>query len=130
MEDLMTFIIVVLIVLGVLQIILFYKIWIMTDNVKEMKEQFVGNPDQWSLNKAILKGDKSKISDILFNSMFAKIKKYYDDTIPDYDGTKVEIFVNLISELKKDYKEKYLKYGIDFPEAIEKIEKPEDIENL
>ena len=55
MEDLITFVIVVLIILGVLQIILFYKIWIMTDNVKEMKEQFVGNPDQWSLNKAILK---------------------------------------------------------------------------
>lgn len=46
MEDLITFVIVVLIILGVLQIILFYKIWIMTDNVKEMKEQFVGNPDQ------------------------------------------------------------------------------------
>ena len=37
MEDLITFVIVVLIILGVLQIILFYKIWIMTDNVKEMK---------------------------------------------------------------------------------------------
>ena len=130
MEDLMTFTGWVIIAFGILQIILFFKVWVMTDNVKEMKDQLIGTPDQWSLNKAILKGDKARISDILFNEMFALIKKHYNDTIPDHEGTKKEIFANQISELKKAYKNKYLKYGIDFPEAIEKIEKPEDIENL
>lgn len=130
MEDLMTFTGWVIIAFGILQIILFFKVWVMTNNVKEMKDLFVGTPDQWSLNKAILKGDKTKISDILFNEMFAKIKKYYDDTIPDHENTKKEIFANQMLELKKEYKNKYVKYGIDFPEAIDKIEKPEDIENL
>lgn len=130
MEDFITFTGWVIIAFGILQIILFFKVWGMTNDVKEMKDLLVGTPDQWSLNKAILKGDKTRISDILFNEMFAKIKKYYDDTIPDHENTKKEIFANQMLELKKEYKNKYVKYGIDFPEAIDKIEKPEDIENL
>lgn len=130
MEDLMTFTGWIIIAFGILQIILFFKVWIMTNDVREMKNQVIGSSNQWSLNKAILKGDKSRISDLLFNSMFAKIKKYYDDSIPDLDGEKKKLFADQILALKKEYKDKYLKYGIDFPEAIDKIEKQEDIEKL
>ena len=37
MEDLMTFTGIVMIAFGILQIILFFKIWAMTNNVREIK---------------------------------------------------------------------------------------------
>ncbi len=39
------FITLVLIVFGILQIILFFKIWGMTDNVKEMRDYFLSGKD-------------------------------------------------------------------------------------
>ena len=77
-----------------------------------------------------IKGDKNRIAELLFNDMFYRIKKYYNDSIPDPDGCKKKALEEQISSLKKEYKKKYIKYGIEFPEAIDKIEKQEDIENL
>lgn len=130
MEEFMMFFSVILIIFGVLQIILFFKIWGMTNDVKELKNEFMSIPSKWALNKAILKGDKHKVEEILFNAMYIRIKKAYDDTIPDIDGTKKEIFAKQIFTIKNEYKERYLKYDINFPEIIDKIETPEDIENL
>ena len=73
---------------------------------------------------------KNRIAELLFNDMFYRIKKYYNDSIPDPDGCKKKALEEQISSLKKEYKKKYIKYGIEFPEAIDKIEKQEDIENL
>lgn len=130
MEGLIQFTGIVMIAFGILQIILFFKIWGMTNDMRELKNEFISIPSKWALNKAILKGDKHKVDEILFNAMFIRIKKAYDDTIPDIDGTKKEIFAEQISTIKNEYKERYLKYGITFPDAVDKIEKPEDIENL
>ena len=87
MEDLMAFTGIVMIVFGILQIILFFKVWIMTNDVKELKNELTSIPNKWALNKAILKGDKHKIEEILFNTMFIRLKKTYDDSYPDYDGS-------------------------------------------
>lgn len=130
MEEFMMFFSVILIIFGVLQIILFFKIWVMTNDVKELKNELISNPDQWALNKAILKGDKIKIEEILFNAMFIKLKKAYDDSYPDYDGSKEVIFKEQLYTIKQEYKERYQKYGIHFPDAVDKIEKSEDIDNL
>lgn len=130
MEEFMMFFSVILIIFGVLQIILFFKIWGMTNDVKELKNEFISIPSKWALNKAVLKGDKHKIAEILFNAMFIRLQKAYDDTIPDIDGSKKEIFAEQISTIKKEYKERYMKYGITFPDAVDKIEIPEDIEGL
>lgn len=131
MEELTRFTGWIIIAFGVLQVILFFKVWIMTNDIREMKNEFiVGDSNQWTLNKAILKGDKSKISDILFNAMFRKIRKHYDDSVSDLDEETKKIFADQILNIKKEYKDKYLKYGINFPESIDKIEKREDIENL
>lgn len=130
MEEFMMFFSVILVAFGILQIILFFKIWGMTNDVKELKNEFMSIPTKWELNKAVLKGDKHKIAEILFNAMFIRIKKAYDDTIPDIDGSKKEIFAEQFSTIKKEYKERYLKYGITFPDAVDKIEKSENFENL
>lgn len=38
-----TFLAIIFIIFGVLQIILFFKMWVMTDNVKEIRDKIVGN---------------------------------------------------------------------------------------
>ena len=128
MEDLLILIAVISIIFGILQIILFCKIWGMTNDIRDLRSEFIGGTDQWTLRKAILKGDKNRIAELLFNDMFYRIKKYYNDSIPDPDGCKKKALEEQISSLKKEYKKKYIKYGIEFPEAIDKIEKQEDIE--
>ena len=128
MESLMTFIVVILIVFGILQIILFFKIWGMTNDVRRMKDGFFGSDLEWQQRKMILKNDKMKISEILFDDMFNKIKFNYE--ISRQHGNPNQYFIDSMSKLKKEFKEKYLKYGIDFPESVDKIEKREDIKNL
>lgn len=132
MEGMFTFVGIIIIVFGILQIILFFKMWGMTNDVKKMKNELVGSDSEnlrkMQLNKAILKEDKSKIAEMLFDELFNQLQSYYYDSL-DYSGGE-DYFTSKISNLKKEYKEKYLKYGIDFPESINKIEKREDLENL
>lgn len=132
MEGMLTFVSIVVIVFGVLQIILFFKVWGMANDVKKMKNEFVGSDSEglrkMQLNKAILKQDKNKITEILFEDFFSKLQSYYEDSF-EYSGGG-DYFASKISDLKNEYKEKYLKYGIEFPESINRIETLEDFENL
>ena len=45
MNDTFTFIAVVLAIWGILEIILFFKVWMMTDNVEKLKNKFVEGTD-------------------------------------------------------------------------------------
>lgn len=130
MEDLMKFTGYVMIAFGILQIILFFKVWIMTDDVKKLKNELIGGSDDWTFRKAVLKGDKTLISKMLFNEMFVEIKECYKDYTTDTVENKKQLFTDKFSKLKERYEKKYLKYGIEFPEAVSRIETPEDIENL
>lgn len=130
MEGMFIFVGIIIIVFGILQIILFFKMWGMTNDVKKMKDEFVGSNSkelrEMQLTKAILKEDKNKITDILFDELFNQLKSYYNDSL-SYSGGE-DYFISKISNLKKKYKEKYFKYGIEFPESINRIEKKEDLD--
>ncbi|WP_294590896.1 hypothetical protein [uncultured Bacteroides sp.] len=130
MEGLMQFTGIVIIAFGILQIILFFKIWGMTNDVRQLKNEFMGNSDDWTLKKAILKGDKDLISKMLFNEMFFEIRELYNDSIPDTEGDKKKIFEDKIASLKNRFKKRYLKYEIDFPCNIDKIETLDDLEKI
>lgn len=127
MEGLMTFTGLVMIAFGILQIILFFKMWGMTNDVRKVSDKFTGDSPK-DLKKAILKEDKGRIAEILFDAMFNEMQCCYDDSFAHVDGEKD--FIEQISNLKKEYKGRYLKYGINFPESVDKIEKREDIEKL
>lgn len=43
MEDMMTFTGIIIIVFGVLQIILFFKLWIMTNDIRKIKNKYLGD---------------------------------------------------------------------------------------
>ena len=45
MEEITSFVLIVIIVFGILQIILFFKLWGMTNNVKKIRESFLTGAD-------------------------------------------------------------------------------------
>lgn len=68
MEDLMTFVGIIIIVFGILQIVLFFKIWKMTNDVHKIKYELTSDK---SINQSILlllKGDTKLAYDKLYDS--------------------------------------------------------------
>lgn len=54
------FIGIVIIVFGILQIILFFKLWIMTNDIREIRNQYINKPETYDTNVEEL--DLSKIN--------------------------------------------------------------------
>lgn len=67
----MEFLSIVLLVFGVLQIILFFKLWGMTNDVKKINEKI----ESEDAVKCIITGDKDKAFRILVNSLYDELRK-------------------------------------------------------
>ena len=61
METTMNIVSIIIIVFGILQIILFFKVWGMTNNVSELKKMYEEKSDRliWGINKIIEEINKS-----------------------------------------------------------------------
>lgn len=60
---------VILAVFGILQIILFFKIWAMTNNVKKIREDLLfGNTNKRNIMKAVIMNDKDAILNLVCES--------------------------------------------------------------
>ncbi|MEG1865837.1 MAG: hypothetical protein RR331_03055, partial [Bacteroides sp.] len=66
MEDLLTFTGIIIIVFGILQIILFFKMWIMTNDVWKIKKHLIGCEND--MYEYIIMGDNDKILRVLKKS--------------------------------------------------------------
>lgn len=62
MEGMMTFVSLVVIVFGILQIILFFKLWGMTNDIKEIKEKYLNSENHHM--EFIQKADNEQIDEI------------------------------------------------------------------
>ena len=71
MENITLFVSIVIIVFGVLQIILFFKLWGMTSNVKRIKDNIINGTDVSfeSAKKELLAGNPDKAFEI-YNRCF------------------------------------------------------------
>jgi len=107
MEDLLGFVAVLFIVFGILQIILFFKIWGMTNNVEELKKKYAPNYYN-KVRRYILLGDKQKAAGLIVDEFFRKIDSGY------FDSAKLE--------LERDLK----KIGIKIPEGIANLHSRND----
>ena len=88
MEDIITFTGVVMIVFGILQIILFFKIWGMTNNVSKIKGKLEENlNDDAILLKAqlfALDGDKQQSFNLYKESFHKSIIELFNKTISEF----------------------------------------------
>lgn len=117
MEGFSLFLAIVFIIFGILQIILFFKVWIMTNDINKIKERAC--PDNLNvIRKLILKGDAGKAEEALIDSLISDIENFNS------------INYSSIQEIKDTYRPIFDKLGFTFPEKIDKIEKYSDYRSI
>ena len=122
------FLSVILIIFGILQIILFFKLWGMTNDIRRISEKIGAQPNETysQLEKSIwqflLENKKDKAIEFLnsnFSSELIEATRWSGETAD-----------NIIKSKKKRYRKYYEKLGVPFPEQIEKINTLKDLEKL
>lgn len=114
METIVSILSIVMLVFGILQIILFFKVWGMTNNVRAIKEHVM--PSQ-NLLKEIYKKNPN-IESILFDALYEDMQKGLS-----------EAYIYTPQSVKDKYKPLYQKAGLKFPDVFEEINDWEDWQN-
>lgn len=124
METFSTFILIIAIAWGVLNIILFFKIWAMCDNVNK-----IANPEIDEAQNAtrILMGEKEEAATNLKRTVTKKMMDYYyqyersiDDSSKDFYQEKMEMLISTINNAFKT-----LELG-ELPESLRSIDNFKD----
>lgn len=113
MENLTIILALVFLVFGVLQIILFFKVWEMTNDVRKIKKQFITESKE-DIVKEIVKGNPD-ISSILFDNMYEDLRNSTQDN-----------YFSVVNQYRAYYK----RAGVPIPEALEGIKCHNDWRNL
>ena len=117
-----------IVVFGILQIILFFKLWGMTNDVKAISNKMEAIPmDNYNkLEKAmwqlLLENKKEKAIEFLNCNLSAELIKS-----THWGGETTD---NIIQSIKNRYRKYYEKLGVPFPEQVEKINTLKDLEQL
>lgn len=101
------FILIIIIIAGVLQIVLFFKVWVMTNDVRKIREKMDADLEIDRIDKmriALLRGDKQKAIELLTDKLATElVKKSSEDNISPED----------IKIIKEKYAEEFAKLGVD-----------------
>mgnify|MGYP001783708929 FL=1 len=119
MEGILNFALVIVVVFGILQIILFFKIWEMTNNVKEIvqKMRFPYNKEESSLSEywsiflfLLYNKNKDEAKDYLLKVMWNDV--YMSAMV---NSRTVESFEEYRNKLQEEYQKWFDKLGEKFP---------------
>lgn len=117
------FIAIITIVVGVLQIVLFFKIWKMTNDVRKIKKKIDADLEIDRTDKiriALLKGDKQKAIELLTDKLATELVRKSNEEYMTPDE---------ISALKEKYAKEFLKLGVnELP--IKDVKEQSDIYSL
>lgn len=120
MEILIT---IITIVVGVLQIVLFFKLWSMTNDVRKIKKKIDADLEIDRTDKiriALLKGDKQKAIELLTDKLATELVRKSNEEYMTPDE---------ISALKEKYAKEFLKLGVnELP--IKDVKEQSDIYSL
>lgn len=106
-----------IIVFGILQIILFFKLWKMTNDVNKIKDKITNPSTPISIIKREIKKKNPDIENILFNSLWNALEYVYENRNKyyiDYSG-RIDYFKKL-----------YELAGVPFPEDVAAIKSDND----
>lgn len=126
MEEMLGLILFGMIAFSIFQVILFFKIWGMTNDIKEVKNKITNSDNEkivWEIRRFILKEDKDKAENLLFD-LFLRQLEY---AVKIYQG---ESLTNRISVLKRIFAHYYLQIKSTFPVSLQNINTKEDIEKI
>lgn len=113
---------IILIVFAILQIILFFKVWAMTNNVKEIaRKLYCFNEPKDNVRKALLLNDKDKAIEILKDAMAQEIVEFVENpTGSEY---------SCLQDIYGKYQNKFEKLGVnEIP--LRKFEKASEIRSI
>lgn len=120
------FLSIILIVFGILQIVLFFKVWGMTNDVKKIKEiAQEGDNSSWDTAKIeTLAGNYDKAYEIYFKCFISDVYELYNKSVhemtPTYYASEytelIKIYTKRLDTLKREYSIDFEKY-----DTIEKI---------
>lgn len=111
----------VVFVFSILQIILFFKLWEMTNNVKRINNKIERTCDTdllWEIRKSILKGDIRRAENLLSDEFVNDLRQLLRDNN--------HLTETSIAELKTDYAKYYAQLGVSLPDSIKRIKSKED----
>lgn len=141
MNDTFTFIAVVLAIWGILDIILFFKVWMMTDNVEKLKNRFVegskggesnlfANMDIKSSVKALYYLNKKEEAYELLNKYLYYKLAYFAKNVISKDGNGREYaYVDGINWYKEAWFDKVFKTVTPLYKALDK-DIPENLQQF
>lgn len=114
---------IIAIVVGVLQIVLFFKLWSMTNDVKKIKEKMDADIEIDRIEKiriALLKGDKQKAIELLTDKLATELVKKSSEEFVTPEG---------IKDIKEKYAKEFAKLGVnELP--IKDVSAQKEINNL
>ena len=114
----------IIIVSGALQIILFFKIWKMTDDIKIIKDKYTIPRgvmlSEFDIKKQIVLGEKENIKDYFIGDFFNNIR------ISQFEYHINDIF----KEEKKNLEENLKKIECEMPEGLKNLNSYSDFEKL
>lgn len=102
---------------AILQIVLFFKVWAMTNDIRALRNTFVfpASLDRDSeIRKALILGDKERAKEIIIQEFIAKVA--------NGDTSNVEDF----KKLKAKLNDKLSKIGAEIPPIIDNLETAKD----
>lgn len=109
----MTFTSIIIIVFGILQIILFFKLWQMTNDVRKLKIELLRkNPYNESVI-LFLKGDKKAAHNKLFESFLQDVVIASNST---WTSNPEEDYKDSFEKIKSKYNESFEKIGLGHPD--------------
>ncbi len=114
-----SFLMVIVVVFGILQIILFFKIWGMTNDVNKIKNKMGETSITEDAQVSFLKGQKDKAKDLLDTAFFKSILEAANDEYTAGYADKLNAINNLYHPI-------YKSMGFETPD----IEKYKDQNNL
>lgn len=120
MENFIIILGIVMLAFGILQIVLFFKIWGMCNNVKKLSKEFIPSLQSRELSikrELAIGGENAK--GLLFDYASAKFKKAYvlvkEDCYANKDAWK---------NAQKAVRDMYNQAAIDIPESFDAIDSP------
>ena len=123
-DDSSTLYVFVLLIAGVLNVILLYKIWCMTNDVKKLREKFcfVSNFVKFKVRQLYLIGDIETAYNTLNTYIVDEVENIYQSTLVlQISLEKEKKFTYGIAELVKRYENTYKVIGKEFPANIKDL---------
>lgn len=108
------FIIILLLIFGILQIILFFKIWNMCNNVKMITRKLNCKVEAKDLNNALLIGDKNNALKLLTDEAIDELLDVIDEADP-------YIQERMLGKMNEKYSKIFSNLGVEMPDPLKRL---------